>query len=453
MMACHGMGGCVVLGAIGVAMLLLAGVASGGETVVVSPQEIDDILLNPGMGFTTFHSFEGDARNENYPHCSIAYFRWYWDVLEPEEGQYRWEIIDQTIEKARARGQTLALRVMPANGVPKVPQWLRDMGCKGKEFNDGKSWMPDHSDPLFLEKQGALVKALGERYDGRPDIDHVDIGSMGRWGEWHTSGTGMPMPPFEVKQQIVDWYLAAFKQTPLVMLIGDAEALEYAVSQGAGWRADCLGDMGGFSKTWNHMDFYPKQLKKANAEQAWQTAPVCFETCWTMQFWQDKGWDVKHILDFALKMHCSVVNNKSSAIPKDWWPAVNEFQKKMGYRLVLRRLEHPSAIGPGNELALSMAWENVGVAPLYREYPLAVQLVAGEKVAAQAELHANLKEWLPGEHQLSARVAIPADVTPGTYRIRLAFLDPRTKAPKLKLAIAGVDEEGWYWLSEVSVTD
>ena len=36
------------------------------------------------------------------------------------------------------------------------------------------------------------------------------------------------------------------------MLIG-GEMLKRAVENGAGWRADCLGDMGGFSKTWCHM--------------------------------------------------------------------------------------------------------------------------------------------------------------------------------------------------------
>jgi len=38
------------------------------------------------------------------------------------------------------------------------------------------------------------------------------------------------------------------------MLIGDADLLAYATARGAGWRADCLGDLGGFSPTWNHMD-------------------------------------------------------------------------------------------------------------------------------------------------------------------------------------------------------
>ncbi len=44
---------------------------------------------------------------------------------------------------------------------------------------------------------------------------------------------------------------------------------------GTGWRADCLGDMGGFSSTWNHMeDFYQQALDQAEANDAWKKAPV-----------------------------------------------------------------------------------------------------------------------------------------------------------------------------------
>ncbi|MFZ2147141.1 MAG: hypothetical protein WAV28_07970, partial [Sedimentisphaerales bacterium] len=33
------------------------------ETVIVRPKEIDDILLNPGIGFMTFQRFNGDELN------------------------------------------------------------------------------------------------------------------------------------------------------------------------------------------------------------------------------------------------------------------------------------------------------------------------------------------------------------------------------------------------------
>lgn len=35
----------------------------GQPTVIVRPKEIDDVLTNPGMGFTTFQRFNGDELN------------------------------------------------------------------------------------------------------------------------------------------------------------------------------------------------------------------------------------------------------------------------------------------------------------------------------------------------------------------------------------------------------
>jgi hypothetical protein len=48
------------------------------------------------------------------------------------------------------------------------------------------------------------------------------------------------------------------------------DTLAYATGKGTGWRADCLGDLGFFSDTWNHMD-------------AWKRGPVAWESCGVMQ--------------------------------------------------------------------------------------------------------------------------------------------------------------------------
>ena len=43
--------------------------------------------------------------------------------------------------------------------------------------------MPDMSDPVFIYYHEKLIHALGERYDGHPDLAEVDLGSIGMWGE------------------------------------------------------------------------------------------------------------------------------------------------------------------------------------------------------------------------------------------------------------------------------
>ncbi len=73
------------------------------NVVVVRPKEISDVLVNPGMGITTFQRFNGQEPNPplkwseigpvsklpqaatrpDFPDTSVSYCRWYWNVLEP----------------------------------------------------------------------------------------------------------------------------------------------------------------------------------------------------------------------------------------------------------------------------------------------------------------------------------------------------------------------------------
>jgi hypothetical protein len=227
--------------------------------VTAHPKELDEILYNPGMGFADFHfGFDHPpAVPEQYPRSTVAYFRWSWAELEPEEGHYAFEFVDRVIEQAKAKGETLAFRIVTEfeNG---SPLWLLDKGVASMKETDGI--FPDYNNPVFLEYHDRLIKAFGGRYDGTAYIDHVDIGSVGCWGEWNTACC-LPeqepqckqfFPTEENQLKITDVYFTHFPNTPLVMLHGGQ--LHYAASRGAGWRGDCFGDYGYFSPTWNHMD-------------------------------------------------------------------------------------------------------------------------------------------------------------------------------------------------------
>ena len=426
----------------------------GVEDIVVKPVRIDDTLLNPGRGFATTHVFNNSLGERLHPRCTVSQFRWYWNELEPEEGRIDFRMIDSLLAQAHENGQKINFRIMCQNGHPGVPQWVREAGAKGQPYRDDpKNWQPHYNDPVFLDKHSRFIAALAERYDGHPDVDCVDIGTVGRWGEWHTGGTGMDMPDDSTRKRVVDMYLDNFRKTPLLMLIGAEYGLKYAVEHGAGWRADCLGDMGGFSEDWNHMkDMYPQAIMAAGAEDAWKTAPVVFETCWTMQFWYDKGWDLDLILSRALEWHVSILNNGTESIPEPWWPRVQEFEKRMGYRFRLVRLQHPSAVRAGGLMFFEMDWENEGVAPCYLNYPPSFQLRNTETGAAW-ELHPGLDAttWLPGPNLIQSSIAIPTDIPDGLYELGVALLDPFTGKPRILLANEGLDEDGWYRFSEIKI--
>ena len=117
-------------------------------------------------------------------------------------------------------------------------------------------------------------------------------------------------------------------------------ALQYGVKRGAGWRLDCWGDMGAPGRSFAHMkDFYPQQLARGGLQDAWRTHPVALETCWVPAQWHEWKFPLKPILDQALRWHASTINIKSSRIPAEWRPAFDEFQKQIGYRFVLKRLD------------------------------------------------------------------------------------------------------------------
>jgi hypothetical protein len=441
------------------------------ELVIVRPKPIDDVLVNPGMGIETFQRFNGQALNAglrwseegptaklseeapppDFPGSSISYCRWFWAELEPEHGKVRWEIIDQALAEARAHGQALAIRLMPYDQKHPLPDWYQKSGAHRANRptdQDGAIWQPDFSDPLYLKYWGEVVAAAGERYDGHPDLDSVDISSVGYWGE----GWSDYMPAFQYQKALIDIWLQAFKRTPLLMNFDQEQALAYGAQQGAGWRLDCWGDMrdttGG---SWCHMfDLYPEQIVRAGVQDAWQRSPVSLETCWVPGYWKEQGWDVNYILAQALRWHVSSVNIKSSAIPPEWKNLFDDFQKKMGYRFILRRIQYARRAKAGTMVPLHMWWLNAGVAPVYRPYEVAVQIVSPTGMAI-IKLPVDVRKWLPGDAVYDGTVYIPPTLKSGDYKLRVALLDPRTRQPAIRLAIEGRQPDGWYEVGAVSI--
>jgi hypothetical protein len=431
--------------------------AQAEPTVTVHPKEIMDVLYNPGMGIADFHfGFGNPPSSDQYPRQTVAYFRWSWADLEPEEGQYAFDVVDRVISQAKTKGETLAFRIMTEYKAGS-PEWLFQKGVDS--VNVGGGVFPDYNNPTFLMYHEKLIKTFGKRYAGSPDIDHIDIGSVGCWGEWNIAccqgveAQCRQYYPVEENQiKITEWYLKYFASTPLVMPKGGQ--LKYAVSRGAGWRGDCFGDYGYFSPTWNHMEHvYTPALQDPVIESAWKNAPVQFEVCGVMQDWYEKGFDIDLILNKGLEWHVSVLNAKSSPVPTEWRPRIDEFLTKIGYRIVLRQMTHATEARPGQKLSLRSQWENVGVAPIYHDWPLAYRLRSAEgHVVARWASIAPLRRWLPGvQHEVEDVVTLPEDVPDGSYALDGAILDQAGHAPFVDLAIEGKRQDRWYSISTVMI--
>ncbi len=469
-------------------LLCAWGVSEAQETVLVRFNETDEVLINPGIGFNTFQrfngdtlnggsgwtegfpieyqKFDGDLTNPDHPATTTAYFRVYWKFLEPEDDKYNWEMIDKALRTAAERGQTLLLRIAPYGTGPErdVPDWVRTIfgpeksrATKDVDQVQGEDrWRVSANDQRYLDTFTDMIRDLGARYDGHPDLELVDMALCGYWGE----GAGSSELTDHARRTLVDAYLEAFPKTHKVMLLSDEKTNRYGRSNAnVGWRVDCLGDLGFWAKEqagWTHMyDYYPQGIINFGMEDAWKTAPVSLEICGTMLSWRDKqGYgpkEVKYIFDQALKWHISSFNAKSSAVPKEWWPLVNDWLKKMGYRFVLRKFTYPSEVRQQGKLAFTSWWENTGVSPAYRDWPVALRL----KSAARTEVlvtDSDIRKWLPGDALFDSAVFVPLDMPIGEYELSLAIVEPNTRKPHVRLAIPGRDSEGWYPLGKIKVT-
>ncbi|HYE06237.1 MAG TPA: carbohydrate-binding protein [Planctomycetota bacterium] len=382
-----------------------------------------------------------------YPATRNDYGRWYWNELEPVEGQYAFAIIDRALANAKARNAMFSFRIMPSP----APAWLKARGVR--VMGTGSEELVDHNHPEFLRCMERIVRAFAARYDGHPHLHHVDIGSVGNWGEWNCAGVGSGgealMPTADNARRIVDWYDTSFRATPLVAL--DAGA-GYANTVGAGYRADCFGDYGIFGTTWNHMVWqYPRTLAMPEVADSWRSAPTCFEICGVMDQWVAKGFDIDLILAKGLEWRTSLLNGKNSPVPLQYRAKVDEWLKRIGYRFVLSRLEHASTVAAGATVTLSSSWINRGVAPTYHAWPLAYRLRSGEQVVAQWRSSADVRTWLPGAHSRQDAFAVPATLGAGTYAVDIALLAKDGTRAFVDLAIAGRRADGWYALSSLQV--
>jgi len=448
------------------------------EPRIFRPKPVDEVIYNPHMGFQTFQHFNGDPlfdgqkwtevgpedfgktpaslENKDHPFTTVSYCRWYWDTIEPNDGEYRWDIIDGALMTARERGQTLAIRVMCHDhaGQHDVPAWVRDAGAKGAvtDVSRGsklKYWLPDYSDPVYIKYWTRLNAELARRYDGHPDLETVDCASIGPWGEWATQPAD---PPMWAKAALIDCYTENFKKTPLLMQFDDAPSMRYGVEHGTGWRADCLGDMRVLDgRRWCHMyDAYPEGIIYGGAADAWKTAPVAFEVCWVMGHWHDQNWDTGYIFDEAVKWHMSYFNTKSSPVAEDQWPAVYRCLKRMGYRYALRKFAAAPVVRRGAMMRFSTWWENRGCAPIYRRYDLALQFKSAGATAT-VTTDADITKWLPGDVVYDDGVRVPNDLPAGKYTLRVGIVPAGSAEPRIQLAQEGRAADGWYDLGEIEI--
>ena len=446
------------------------------------PTPTDAYLANPHKGCCTFQHFDGDPLypgfgwmeegphefpplptalqimpggspkepTDGYPRSTVAYCRWFWENFEPEEGKYDFTLIERAIEAARARGQTLAMRIMAYGnqrvGHKLLPKWYRQKyPVREYEIFGEKGAEPIPDSPEFLEKYGNVILECGRRFDGDPQLESMDVGYLGPLGEFGEMGAEQMHRFNQVHQK-------AFSKTfRLVEICGEQGKI--GLQYGSGWRWNAYGDLSDAGSpevtkgcSWNHTyDVYPEILA-TYAKNNWKKFPVHCEIGPAIGDWKHRGWDLDFILEQGLKYHMTYLMAKSCRVPADWMSKVEAFCRKLGYRFVYRQALYETPVKPGSSFKFQSWLENVGVAPIYRRYDFALRLQQGDRQDVVVLKEVDPRTWLPGEFvSIDTRVPLPAGFKPGLIHLAAGLVDPVTK--EARVSFAAKENFGDRWLS------
>ncbi len=88
------------------ALVLLPVLQATADDVVITPEQTNEVLANPDMGWETFHvSAKQDKSLPDWIPSTVFYIRWGWNSLEPQPGKLNTELLDKTLKAAHNSGQ------------------------------------------------------------------------------------------------------------------------------------------------------------------------------------------------------------------------------------------------------------------------------------------------------------------------------------------------------------
>ncbi|HSL87526.1 MAG TPA: DUF4832 domain-containing protein, partial [Bacteroidales bacterium] len=342
-----------------------------------------------------------------------------------------------------------------------------------------RSWTPKWDDPVFLQKLDNFHHRFAERYDGKPWVRYVDIGSIGEWGEGHTSfSTKVPPTPDEVSAH-VDLHLKHYKMSQLVVTDDllyygkpkedQRRLLDYAISKGITVRDDSplvewylQQNIDTWSVSHPHM-YDPLYL----------TRPIIFELQHYHIVKRDGNWKGPDGSEVIPSLGYSGAEIMKKAIEtmratyigyhgysEEWLNDNPELTKELanlcGYWYFPLTITHPKKFKPGFN-TVEMEWLNKGVAPAYKRFAIVFRFASatdGQTLDVVIEDSGN-KNWLSRNNQKERYILeLPSPLQKGEYYFKFKLAEINTDSQhevKTGLKETLIDGDGFALIEKVTL--
>lgn len=412
-------------------------------------------VTNPLKGWACW----GENFKEEYDY-SLAYVPVYWDELEPEEGEYDFVALEERCHflKWRNKRARLILRLVTDDPTEEkkmeIPQWLYDaMEGDGTWYeNDyGKGFSPDYENKVFKEAHEKLLKAMGVRYGHNPQIAYIQIGSLGHWGEWHVNEkSGIDrFPDSTVTDAYVRDYLNAFPEKKLLM----RRPFDIVTREGLGLYDDTFGEPEEHREwmDWIENGYISSQngQELSGAPGFWEKAPSGGE----IASYRDISWyfedSFENTLDFIRESHTTYLGPKiprEKELSAQGWENARRCEQEMGYCFTIT--DAALKRQRGKDMALTVNWENIGVAPFYEDWDIRVILKNDQGATLwSGDFPTEISKW--GQEAIfSQQLPGTAGLSSGKISVWVGIVDPLTGECGVKLAVRLAETCGMYCLGE-----
>lgn len=417
-----------------------------------------------------------------------VYTRLNWAGLNPTEGGYNWTVFDQYINSAidNGRGFSFGIMTQYPGGAGSVgiatyggaasayPQWLHNQMQTEtiKDYIDptfGGDWVPNWNSTYYLGALQTFYNALASHISSTSHsgvsyadvINYVDIRGWGAFGEWHTYpfGDGHPTDVTSSSlSQIIDIHKAAFPDFQLQCMVdgmdgGGWSNVPHSISYKLLTDSNNVGEFGirrdswGATQSYYNQDLWQNNPGSYNGQSfgplmmnKYKYAPITGEPCCAGGYGSlPTQVSTYHVSSFGNGNYGSVTCSN-----------VITASRNAGYRIRLTGGEAPNHIPPSGLFHISISYQNLGIAPVYKNWTVQFELrTSGGSVVWTGTSSKQLRLFLPNgtpENTTDSTFNLGGSVADGTYNLFMIVRDPLGYRQPFPLDITGRTAGGAYQL-------
>lgn len=424
-------------------------------------EDTGEVYRNPMTGFAPNADYV-EAVGDN----TLVYLDVTWKELEPQEGSYDFETIEEEnyLSRWRDEGKQVVFRFVCDEPSEEehmdIPDWLYELTQDGTFYDTdyGKGYSPNYENETFIAYHKKAIEALGEAFGQDSFVCFVELGSVGHWGEWHVkSGENIEaLPSEEILAKYVTPYVDAFPHAKLLM----RRPFSYVTTYQMGVFNDMTGDVED-TKEWlswieagGVYDASKDPFSLVAAPKVWEQAPIGGEFTSGISMEEMLVTEQQRTLELLEDSHmtfigpkCPIACEEELSYPKETQAVLG----KLGYRYGVTEatMNYDSL---RKQVLVKLCMTNYGVAPMYYDWPVCIyELDENRQVIQRCETDLQLSKIVQNEKmwtEVSMKVSADSYLEKGQPLLAVGIENPQTGEPAVYLDMDSQKQNYKYDLNQ-----